>query len=212
MITAFRVVLIAATALFGVGPSTAETPAEYGQAMRLPADSAEGRRLYQSCAQCHGANGEGSSSTLVPRIGGQHFSVLIRQLVDYRQGKRQNERMQVASDEHRLANAQAIANVATFINLLKTKWPANKGTGLLAQEGALIYDARCRGCHGPAAQGDDAKVIPRLAGQNYGYLVKQFGDIAAGKRPNVSRQHVDMLKGFEYQEITALSDYLSLII
>jgi cytochrome c553 len=207
-------VLFAVIGLARVGANNAETLAdvEYRQATHLPADSVEGRRLFQSCAACHGENGEGSSTDYVPRIAGQHFSVLIRQLVDYRHGRRWNERMQAASAEHRLADAQAIANVATFVNLLKIKWPANKGAGLLAQEGVHIYDARCRECHGAAAQGSDSKGIPRLAGQNYGYLVRQFGDIAAGKRPNVSHRHVSTLKSLEYQDIVALSDYLSLIL
>lgn len=185
--------------------------AEYRQALSLPADSAEGRRLFESCAACHGPLGAGSTSDYVPRIAGQHFRVLIRQLVDYRHGRRWNERMQAATAEHRLQDAQAIANVATYVNLLQVLGPANIGTGVSAQEGGRIYEALCFNCHGAAARGSDSKGIPRLAGQNYGYLVRQFADIAQGKRANVSAQHTKLLAGLDYQEIVALSDYLSQI-
>lgn len=183
--------------------------AEYRKAMNTPADSAEGRELYQTCAACHGDSGAGSSNELVPRIAGQHFSVIIRQLVDYRHARRSNERMQAATVEHRLPDAQAIANVATHVNLLRISGPSNKGTGLMAQEGVRIYEASCAQCHGAGAQGSDPGGIPRLAGQNYGYLVRQFNDIARGLRPGISRRHVRLLQKMEYQEIVALSDYLS---
>jgi cytochrome c553 len=206
--------LIWAVGLAGPMTSRAESPAtlEFRQALSLSADSAEGAKAYLTCAACHGDSGAGSSNDFVPRIAGQHYRVVIRQLVDYRHGRRWNARMQGATTNHKLADAQAIANVATFVNLLKISRPANIGTGLLTQEGIQVYEAKCSQCHGAGAQGSDAKGIPRLAGQNYGYLVRQFSDIAAGKRSNISTAHVRLIKPLQYQDIAALSDYLSQIL
>jgi cytochrome c553 len=206
--------LISACVLARPVMSRAESLAtlEFRQALSVPADSAEGAKAYRTCAACHGESGVGSSDEFVPRIAGQHYRVVIRQLVDYRHGQRWNDRMQAATTQHQLPDAQAIANVATYVNLLKTAKPANIGTGLLVQEGVRVYEAKCSKCHGAGAQGSDGKGIPRLAGQNYGYLVRQFSDIAAGKRSNISAAHVRLIKPLQYQDIVALSDYLSQIL
>jgi cytochrome c553 len=47
--------------------------------------------LYDdNCEQCHGENGEGKAEKFYPRIQGQHFSYLERQLHWIRDGKRRN--------------------------------------------------------------------------------------------------------------------------
>jgi cytochrome c553 len=49
------------------------------------------KTLYDdNCEQCHGANGEGKADKFYPRIQGQHFSYLERQLHWIRDGKRRN--------------------------------------------------------------------------------------------------------------------------
>lgn len=50
-----------------------------------------GRSLYaQHCASCHGRTGEGDAETLAPRIAGQHYAYLLRQLHDAVEGRRPN--------------------------------------------------------------------------------------------------------------------------
>jgi len=39
-----------------------------------------GKALYQKdCAGCHGGNGEGNADKFIPRVGGQHYSYLLRE-------------------------------------------------------------------------------------------------------------------------------------
>lgn len=48
-----------------------------------------GRALYAArCASCHGADGGGNESELVPRIGDQHFTHVLRMLRDGVEGTR----------------------------------------------------------------------------------------------------------------------------
>lgn len=48
-----------------------------------------GRALYAArCASCHGAAGEGDAAALVPRIGGQHYTYLLRMLSEAVEGAR----------------------------------------------------------------------------------------------------------------------------
>lgn len=51
----------------------------------------EGKRLYEKhCADCHGANGEGNDKEFSPRLQGQHYEYLLRQLRWFKIGKRRN--------------------------------------------------------------------------------------------------------------------------
>ena len=55
---------------------------EQGDGTQLPA----GERLYvQSCAICHGKNGEGDANDLIPAIGGQQYRYLLVRLRDFAQ-------------------------------------------------------------------------------------------------------------------------------
>lgn len=58
-----------------------------GMGVRL----AKGKKLYnENCKECHGANGEGIAKEFYPRVQGQHFRYLQRQLYWIRNGKRRN--------------------------------------------------------------------------------------------------------------------------
>ena len=50
-----------------------------------------GEKLYtKNCAKCHGDDGEGDEESLFPRIQGQHYEYLLRQLNWIQEGKRRN--------------------------------------------------------------------------------------------------------------------------
>jgi len=52
---------------------------------------AVGTQVYaQRCASCHGANGEGDDAHAYPRLAGQHYPYLVRQLHDAVERRRPN--------------------------------------------------------------------------------------------------------------------------
>jgi cytochrome c553 len=54
-------------------------------------DLEHGEKLYKkNCAKCHGDNGEGDDGAFFPRVQGQHYEYLLRQLKWIREGKRRN--------------------------------------------------------------------------------------------------------------------------
>ncbi|MDM8547338.1 c-type cytochrome [Candidatus Venteria ishoeyi] len=58
-----------------------------GRGMRLE----EGKQLYaDNCKKCHGDNGEGEAEKFYPRIHGQHFDYVLRQLQWIKEGRRRN--------------------------------------------------------------------------------------------------------------------------
>lgn len=55
------------------------------------ASLAKGKKLYEeNCIACHGEFGEGNEEKFYPRIGGQHYHYMLRQLRWIRDGKRRN--------------------------------------------------------------------------------------------------------------------------
>ena len=65
-----------------------------------------------------------------------------------------------------------------------------------------VQDLKCTTCHGPTFAGSG--LVPRLAGQSQGYLVKQLDAFAASRRPHAS---TDMPVG--QAEIEAVAHYLA---
>lgn len=167
-----------------------------------------GAELFTGCAACHGSDGGGTRDGLVPRLAGQHASVLQKQLVDYRYDRRWDPRMQAVVDQHSLS-PEAIADVTAYISQLDRDVGIGTGDGSLLQRGAAAYMRSCRSCHGRAAQGDAARAMPRLAGQHYEYLRRQIYDAVDGRRPNFSPSHIRLLARLDRDDIAGVADYLS---
>jgi cytochrome c553 len=182
---------------------------EFLDASRSKPDLDRGAKLFQPCAGCHGADGGGTVDGLIPRIAGQHASVLMKQLVDYRHDRRWDLRMEHFTDRHHLPDAQAIADVAAYVSQLDSKAANGQGNGELVARGAGSYARLCQRCHGEAAQGDARHSIPRLAGQHYEYLRRQIYDAVDRRRPNFSPAHIRLLARLDRDGIEAIADYLS---
>jgi cytochrome c553 len=182
---------------------------ELSAALHSKPDLDRGAGLFRKCAICHGPKGGGTLDGGVPRIARQHTSVLAKQLVDYRHDRRWDIRMEHFADRHHLADAQAIADVTAYIHQLDVEVPPGVGDGELVSHGEDVYRRQCQSCHGASAEGNSAKMVPRLAGQHYEYLMRQIYDAADGRRPNFSPVHVRLLARLERPDITGLADFLS---
>jgi cytochrome c553 len=182
---------------------------ELDQAMRATPNEERGSELYQQCISCHGPRAGGQTNGNTPRLDGQHFSVLVRQIIDFRHGKRWDFRMEEIADQHHLAGAQDIADVAFFISKFDSNAIPGTGDGNFTDKGLGIYTARCVSCHGANGVGNAEQAVPRLAGQHYDYLLRQMHDAVDGRRPTLSREHVKLLAKLDYEELQATADYLS---
>lgn len=182
---------------------------EFAQVRQSKPNLDRGAELFRICAGCHGPAGGGTAQGMVPRIAGQHASVLEQQLIDYRYDRRWDLRMEQIANRHHLADAQAIADVAEYVSRLPGDLSNGEGDGQLLELGAETYAALCRGCHGDAGQGEAQQVIPRIAGQNYEYLRRQIYDAVDGRRPNFSPAHVQLLARLDHENIQAVADYVS---
>ena len=188
------------------------TPAarqELGEAMRATPDLRAGEDDFAPCGACHGVDGRGVPDGSVPAIAGQHFAVIAKQLVDYRHGRRWDMQMEHAARMRHLAGGQDIADVAAYVSRLPRGFSAGAGPGEFLNEGARAYFRHCERCHGALGGGDALRGIPRLAGQHYGYLYRQFFDAVEQRRPNMSADHIELMQKMQREEIIGISDYLS---
>jgi cytochrome c553 len=184
---------------------------ELAATLKAVPDPVNGEALFDNCASCHGADGGGEVNGSTPRIAGQHFRVLAKQLVDFRYGKRWDFRMEGAADKHHLTGPQDIADVAAYVSRLNAPGARGIGSGEFVEEGSRIYAKQCASCHGSTAAGNSERGVPRLAGQHYGYLMRQMYDAVDGRRPALPRLHSQRIAPLDFEQVRAVSDYLARI-
>lgn len=185
--------------------------ADFRSAMKLEPDLQRGAELFSACAACHGSTGLGTEDGSVPAIAGQHVSVLVKQLVDFRHDRRWSERMREVASQHNLSGPQELLDVASWAESLQ-RWPpleGGTGDGSALKEGYVVYHRDCADCHGPLGLGDQRRVRPRLAGQRYQYLLRQLEETADHMRPGMDVEHVKMISAFSAEQRRAVADYLS---
>lgn len=183
---------------------------DYNRAVALKPDSEHGREVFAKCAVCHGPNGEGTTNGSIPRIAGQHYRVLVRQVADFRNGTRWDMRMEgVATSHEIIPGLQDVADVAFYVSTLSRDGARGVGDGQYVERGAAIYKSSCASCHGEQGQGDDGKGIPRLSGQHAAYIARQIYDAIDNRRPVLTRTHRKLFVPFDFAEVLGLSDYLA---
>lgn len=149
-------------------------------------DASAGKQKSAACAACHGADGN-SPTDGFPKLAGQHESYLLKQLMDYKAGTRQNAIMggQVAA-----LTEQDMADLAAyFAGQTRTPGAANDkllytGTDLYRGGYPANKISACIGCHGPAGKGNPAARFPSLSGQHAAYIAVQLKAFRDGSRSN----------------------------
>ncbi len=182
---------------------------ELHEALKRKPNMEHGSALYETCAACHQPDGAGVADGPIPIIAGQHYEVIIAQLVAFRGTGRVDLRMNAFAARHHLENSQDIADVAAYISSMPAQHTDEAGTGEFIALGAQVYSNACVTCHGAAAEGNSRLRHPRLAGQHYRYLVRQMDMMIRGTRSDSSGDHSNLLKNRTEAEITGVADYVA---
>ncbi len=197
-------------------PSTAapRSPAAGAEAdlravLEATPDLQQGMKLFHICAECHGPHGAGEASGWPPEIAGQHPRVIAKELTDFRSGLRWYDPMERIAGRHVLHTTQDIADVAAYVGSLPPSAETAAGAGKYLERGGRIYASRCQWCHGEKGQGSDQSFVPRVAGQQYEYLLRQLQDTVGGRRPNMRAQHIRLLESAHMEELVGLAGYMS---
>lgn len=150
-------------------------------------------------------------SFILPQIAGQHKSVIIKQLLDIRSGKRENIKMRPIILELSKQGEQIIIDVAAYIETLKMDPEPGVGEADddALQETGVTYTEKCASCHGANGEGIAEKFYPLLQGQNYEYLLRQLKYIQSGKRKNANMEMQEIISQMSLSELDLLSDFIS---
>lgn len=208
-LTLSRLVCLAALLPF-VADAASPARSEHQAALRAVPDSERGAVLFSQCTSCHGADGQGLPDGSAPSIAGQHYRVLVKQLVDFRYGKRWDFRMEQRANTH-LGAFQDIADVAGYLSRLPRSGKSRAIEGADLAQGATLYEANCASCHRSRGEGDDAEAVPMLAGQHPAYLLRQMYDAVDGRRPTLAQLHSKRIKPLDFEQLRAIANYLSAI-
>jgi cytochrome c553 len=158
----------------------------------------------QACAACHGADGKPVDNT-IPAIWGQQAGYLYIELRDFKRGDRKSDIMQpIASALER----QDMLDIAQYFSA--KPWPDLGQPRASKEVSARAVTANrsigCTGCHLDHFQGDGT--VPRLAGMDKDYLLRQMTDFrtrARGNNPGMS----DLMLATSPDDIAALAEYLA---
>lgn len=153
---------------------------------RMSASDAIGRgaTLALNCTMCHGTAGMSRSDA--PNLAGQYPEVVIKQMRDYRSGKRKSSVMEAISKD--LSERDITDLAAYYASLPKARTaPTTYDESLppLVRVGAPLRNiAPCISCHG----GIDQKLgAPWIEGMPKEYLVAQLKAFRSGDRRNDSQ-------------------------
>ena len=163
-------------------------------------DPERGKQIAtQVCLACHGVDGNGTEPTNpeFPKLAGKQPEYLLKQLKDFKAGKRKNEIM-----ASMVANLMPddMANLSLYYAGQKAKPGVVKNPTLVALGKKIYMDGNpdagvpaCAGCHEADAFGYG--FFPHLAGQHAEYTLLQLKRFNTGERDND--------KGLAMQSVTA---------
>jgi cytochrome c553 len=182
---------------------------------------AKGEASYNGvCMACHGAAGN-STTPAYPKLAGQHADYIVKQLQEFKSGKRPNG---VMSGMAATLSDDDMKNVGAYLASQKpgtdfAKDPATVALGERIYRGGIAERQvpACAGCHAPNGVGIPAQ-YPRLAGQHADYTLSQltafreYANKGAGTpvvgRPN-SAQMAGVTAKMNDRELKAVADYIA---
>jgi cytochrome c553 len=155
------------------------------------------------CFACHGPAGNATLPE-VPLLAAQSARYIYLQLRDFQEGRRSNEQMSpMAKDLTR----DEMRELGAYFAAQKPQPQAFQPDTAKARLGqAKAAETLCTMCHlgGFAGQNE----VPRVAGQPYGYVLKQLRDFKARRRTNDAGSMTSVSSTLSDSDIENLAHYL----
>jgi cytochrome c553 len=168
--------------------------------------------VYTGCEACHGPGGDQPiPGMLAPKLSGLDAAYLVKQLHDFKYGRRTFEAMNTMAKG--LSEADIQADAAYFA--AQTRTPDEVTNKELAKQGeqivkhAVVDQAfpACVNCHNDGLTGTFR--YPRLAGQKSDYVINQLTHLKSGERHNDFGQMQRVAMRLTDAQIKAVAEYIS---
>ncbi len=162
------------------------------------------------CFMCHGLEGE-SSSEIFPRLAGQHWEYIAKQLENFKTGKRKSTAM---NDMVAKLKPEEMVALGRYFEKMSVPAEPSKDAELAAVGKYVFYAGNkfsglpaCAGCHGKEALGTAG--LPRLAGQYASYIETQLRLFNSRERTNDNAVMHAIVVKMTPLEMHAVAEYLS---
>jgi cytochrome c553 len=173
-----------------------------------PVSSAE-NTVKTVCSACHGLDGN-SVITANPKLAAQHPEYLVKQLTEFKSGKRANAVMSGMaaglSEDDMKGLAAYFSGQTLKLGAAKTNGKGSLGEKIYRGGIAATNVPACAACHGPTG-GGLPKQFPRLGGQHADYTVAQLRTFRTGERANAPMMMTIATKLTD-AEMAAVADYI----
>jgi len=171
-----------------------------------------GKTKYESCAACHGAEGN-STNPEWPKLAGQNRKYIIDQLKAFKSGARTNALMSPMAAP---LSDEDMSDLAGYLSSRKSS-PGKADADLVAY-GEKLYRGgnsdeglpACMACHGPAGDGNPGTGFPDLSGQHAAYITAQLKAYRARTRTTDQMAMMrDVAAKMTDDDMNAVSSYIS---
>ncbi|MFA6229117.1 MAG: c-type cytochrome [Rhodanobacter sp.] len=162
----------ASTANPPAAAAVAAAPAATAEAALKPGDATAGQAKAAACGACHGVDGN-SVAPQFPKLAGQSAQYIVRQLTNFKSGKRQNPIMLGMATP---LSTQDMRDVAAYF-ASKTPLPGvadqalvERGQTLFRQGDPTQGVPACMACHSIDGRGNPGAMYPQLTSQHAQYV------------------------------------------
>ncbi|WP_157217961.1 nuclear transport factor 2 family protein [Flavisphingomonas formosensis] len=154
-------------------------------ALRPIVDRSAGKAIFTTCLGCHGNDGQGRDYMYAPNLTGQNGDYLIRQLTNFREGKRgkidDGHGFPMVGRATAIPGADGVKAVVTYISTLPKPAAAPVASRAVPAAIAGIVPT-CATCHGAAGEGNAEMQAPALNRLDHHYIAQQLINFRTGKR------------------------------
>ena len=157
-----------------------------------------------SCIGCHGPNGN-STMPGIPSLAAQNSRYIYLQLRDFQEGRRHNDMMTPMTAGLSKDDMREIADYYSKQKLSSKGFKADAEKAKLGK--AKADETLCAMCHLGEFVGQNE--IPKVAGQNYDYVVKSLTDFKAKTRTNDAGNMTSVASTLSDTDIENLAHYIS---
>jgi cytochrome c553 len=156
-------------------------------------DPEAGKAKSLTCSACHGSDGN-SAIPMNPKIAGQHYGYLVKQLTEFRlasrTGGKEGRNNAVMNGMSAGLSDQDIDDLAAYFSSQDQK--AGETPEDVIEAGQALYRGgnaekgitSCISCHGPSGKGMGLAGFPVISGQHAEYISSQLKMFRSGARAN----------------------------
>ena len=166
-------------------------------------DIVAGKEKAAVCAACHGEDGN-AVLPLYPNLAGQSWRYLYIQLKDFKEGRRLNA---IMSPLAATLSREDMINIANYFAAQPVKAnPYVPDEGKIKLGKAKADETLCSMCHLGEFKGQNE--IPRVAGQQYDYVMEQLRNFKSRTRTNDAGNMTSVAQTLSEADMDNLANYI----